>query len=336
MPSDAPGAHGQPASEAVLTAEELSTLVRLGKRALWAGLDTRRAIQAERINVVPANFYSDIPSLAEIESSFEFTVADGPYNDPGVFDRDRMNAFLTIIDRYADEFDPPVEGDIQAPQGYFWRNPAFSYSDAMAYYCILRHHRPNRVIEIGSGFSTLVALRALQENGAGEVCCVEPFPMPWLQRLASRVDLVREKVQALPPSFFNERLSDGDLLFIDSTHTVKAGSDCLHIYLRLLPALTARLMVHAHDIYLPFPLPRSQFDRHVYWTEQYLLYAYLLDNPRTSVVYGSVYDKRFLSSGLERLMRGRWSAGGASLWWEFNNTSPPTPRGSHDSSRDSR
>ncbi len=295
--------------------EEFKTLVYLAKRAIWANLETRRELNRYGINIVPANFYSEIPTVDSIEESFEFQVAEGPYNSPRVFDPTTLRYFLSQIDVYADEFSPPPQGDKKNPAGYFWGNPAFSFSDAMAYYCVIRHFKPQNILEIGSGFSTLVALEAIEKNGFGKLHCIEPFPMDWLESMGEKINLIRSPVQTIDPQIFNSILHNGDILFIDSTHTVKAGSDCLHIYLRILPEITANLMIHAHDINLPFPLAKSQFDRHVYWTEQYLLYAYLINNSHTQVVYGSAYNHKFNSVELKSLMRGRWPAGGASLWW---------------------
>jgi hypothetical protein len=119
-----------------------------------------------------------------LESSFEFDDPQGPYRSPHVFDGDRLTSFLTTLDQYADEFDPPQDGDPQDPAGFFWRNPAFSYSDAVAYYCVLRHLKPVHVLEVGSGFSTFVALQAIEKNGSGRISCIEPFPRPWLRNLA--------------------------------------------------------------------------------------------------------------------------------------------------------
>ena len=96
---------GKPAAEA-FTPEEFQTLVRLAGRAVRADWETRRSIQDHGINIVPANYYSDLPTVAELESSFEFADPQGPYRSPSVFDPDRLASFLAILDRYADEFDP--------------------------------------------------------------------------------------------------------------------------------------------------------------------------------------------------------------------------------------
>jgi hypothetical protein len=119
-----------------LSPAELEQLVRLGKRSLRADLETRRAIQRQGVTIVPANFYSEVPTVDEFDAYFEFK-EKAPYL--ALFDDILTKEYLSVLGRYADEFDPPAEGNREAPSGYFWGNPAFSFSDAMAYYCVLRH-----------------------------------------------------------------------------------------------------------------------------------------------------------------------------------------------------
>jgi hypothetical protein len=297
---------------ASLSAAELQILHELATRFLASDEATRASLQSTGVNVVPCNFYSTVPSVTDMDSSFE--LAEGaPYRTSSLFDDEFIFGFLEAIDRYADEFDPPLDDDENAPSGFFWNNSQFSYSDAMSYYCVIRHIKPKTVLEIGSGFSTLVARQALDKNGSGKLVIVEPYPREWLAHLD--LELHRVPAQSLSPSFFNSKFADGDILFIDSTHTVKAGSDCLQIYLRILPALRAHLTIHVHDIYLPMPMPRHDFDRHIYWTEQYLLLAYLLDNPRTHTLFASRYLWRFHNEKITAFMRGRFGPGGASFWF---------------------
>ena len=129
--------------------------------------------------------------------------------------------------------------------------------------------------------------------------------------------LVNSRVQDLDVDFFNTHLSSGDILFIDSTHTVKHGSDCLHLYLSILPNLAHDLCVHVHDVFLPNTLSlETMRDSQIYWTEQYLLYAYLLDNPRTRTLYGSAYHYKRNPELLTSFMHGRYGSGGGSFWFE--------------------
>lgn len=101
----------------------------------------------------------------------------------------------------------------------------------MAYYCFIRKFRPHTVLEIGSGFSTLIAIEAVRKNGTGQVICIEPYPRPFLEKHTD-IQLRKQKAQDLSAAVLDGLLQDGDIFFIDSTHTVKTGSDCLHIYSR--------------------------------------------------------------------------------------------------------
>jgi hypothetical protein len=112
-------------------------------------------------------------------------------------------------------------------------------------------------------------------------------------------------------------LRDGDMLFIDSTHTVRHDGDCLNIYLRVLPGVEAAVTVQVKNIYLPETLSLAQMrDQHVFWNEQYLLYAYITMNSRTRVLYGSRYHTRHNPDILEQFMHGRYRPGGGSLWFD--------------------
>jgi hypothetical protein len=301
-----------------LSLMEQEQLVRLARKYLASGIDVQRSIQDQKINIVSADFYSNTPTVRDIENSFEYGESDGPFRSPSLFNDERLKCFIEDISAYSHEFNPPVSGDNRKPVGYFWENPSFSWSDAMAYYTIIRHFKPSRILEVGSGFSTLVALSAFEKNGGGEIWCVEPFPHPLLKKRQDHIKLVEEPVQNLRADFFNSILADGDILFIDSTHTVKSGSDCLHLYLRILPGLVNDVYVHAHDICLPYPMPKKRvLEKHRHWTEQYLLYAYLLDNPKVEVLFGSFYNKFRFPELMRKFMDGKCAPGGGSFWFHL-------------------
>ncbi len=286
---------------------------------LWAPIPRRRAVQESGVNITPANFYSSIPLLSDLESTFEVK-SEQPipiYHE--VFSQERLSDFMENLLPYASELSGPEDADENAPGGFFWNNSQFTNSDAVAYYCMLRHLKPKRVVEIGSGFSTLVADAALRANGHGEIVAIEPYPRPFLKSVASVKQLIERPIQSINQLEFLKLVNDADVLFIDSTHTVKIGSDCLYIYLHLLPAIKHRIMVHSHDIFLPFGMPISWArDHHIYWTEQYLLYAYLLKNPKASVVYGSTYAEHFLRRTARAFLPEPRPLGGGSLWYELN------------------
>jgi hypothetical protein len=302
-----------------LSETELRQLIALAKRALWAPPEVRRELQNNNINLTPANFYSNLPLIADIEQSFEYREAAEEVYNVGLFDRDVIGNFIDEISVYAREFDMPVEGDRESPEGFFWKNPAFSYSDAMSYYCVLRHFKPDHVLEVGSGFSTLVADAAMQKNGAGKITVIEPYPKAFLKRLDSVDQIIESFAQDIPVPDFVSLIESAGVWFIDSTHTVKIGSDCLYLYLKVMPEIRKDIMVHTHDVFLPFGMPKKKaLEKHIYWTKQYLLYAYMLDNPKITVLFGSAYANAVLPDALARLMHGHYRGGGGSIWYRLN------------------
>jgi predicted O-methyltransferase YrrM len=305
----------EPESLLAQTVEMIPILQKLA----WAKPELRGYLQAHGVDVVPVSFYSSTPSVKEIEESFEYQHDQLPFLNAKVFDELFLKNYLTKLAEFAHEFDPPIEGNEETCQRYFWENSQFSHSDAMAYYCFIRKLQPQTILEIGAGFSTLVASEAIAKNGAGKIICAEPFPRPFLSAIP-HAEVLSHKAQDLTVEWLNDLLKDGDLLFIDSTHTVKTGSDCLHLYLRLLPQIRRRIYVHAHDIFLPEGLPKEWLLNHqIFWTEQYLLLAFLLDNPFTKVLYGSAYHKKLNLPALQNFMLGRADAGGGSIYFSYDN-----------------
>jgi len=163
--------------------------------------------------------------------------------------------------------------------------------DADSLYAIIRWLKPRKVVEVGSGYSTLLVREALLQNEAESYVahhtCIEPFEMPWLERLAAQI--VRIPVETLDPEFFTS-LSDGDVLFIDSSHVVRTGGDVTYLLLDVLPRLRSGVYVHFHDIFLPGHYPREWIvDLKRFWTEQYLLQAFLAFNREFQVMLALNY-----------------------------------------------
>jgi Methyltransferase domain len=266
-----------------------------------------------------ADFYSSIPSVAEVERSFEYRETAPPFANAGLFDERRLAEHLAELCEFAAEFTPAMDGDREHCRRFFWNNGQFGFSDAVAYYCMVRRYRPATIVEVGSGFSTLIAAEALARNGSGRLVCVEPYPRGFLAALPG-IECVRELAQDLELRFFQDHLADGDMLVIDSTHTVKSGSDCVHLYLRVLPNLGRDVLVHAHDVFLPHPMPKEWLlEQRLFWTEQYLLLALMIDNPRVEVLYGSAFHNNNPATKplLERMMAGKAPTGGGSLWLRY-------------------
>lgn len=166
-------------------------------------------------------------------------------------------------------------------------NVSFGPGDAEYWYQLLRVLKPRRVFEIGSGNSTLMAQKALRANerDTGQGCrhlCIEPYEAGWLE--TAGVEVMRTKVEDVPLSLFDE-LESNDVLFIDSSHVIRPGGDVLFEYLELLPRLRHGVIVHIHDIFSPRDYPAQWLVDWVrFWNEQYVLEAFLSENPHWKIV----------------------------------------------------
>lgn len=171
---------------------------------------------------------------------------------------------------------------------FYYDNGSYCSGDAEYLYNIVRHFKPNRIIEIGSGHSTLIVRNAITKNkldSSNYNCnhiCIEPYEMPWLKDI--EVELIREKVECVDKSFF-QNLDSGDILFIDSSHIIRPQGDVLFEYLELLPTLKSGVLIHVHDIFTPKDyLNDWVFNQHLLWNEQYLLEAFLTFNSEFRII----------------------------------------------------
>lgn len=199
----------------------------------------------------------------------------------------RQLAVLKAFTAYSDELQAiPMS---EPPEGYsfFYNNNFFESGDAEILYSMVRHFKPKKVIEIGCGYSTRLMKCALDKNrhegAAAEQICIEPYEVPWLEKLG--VDkVIRSKVEDVDLSLFDELEADC-LLFIDSSHTLRTGGDVYIEYLHILPRLQKGVIIHIHDIFLPFDYPRQWLVSHRrFWTEQYLMQAFLAYNPEFEIL----------------------------------------------------
>jgi len=161
-------------------------------------------------------------------------------------------------------------------------NTSYESGDAEYLYNVIRHFKPKRIIEIGSGHSTLMAKNATIKNASENPeykcthICIEPYEMPWLQKLD--IELIRELVENMDLSFFLQ-LEENDILFIDSSHIIRPQGDVLFEFLELLPKIRTGVIVHVHDIFTPKDYPDNWiYNEHRLWNEQYLLEAFLTSN----------------------------------------------------------
>ncbi len=171
---------------------------------------------------------------------------------------------------------------------YYYNNGLYEAGDSEYLYCFIRQMKPKRIIEIGSGNSTLMVRNAIRknildfENYSCEHICIEPYEMPWLKDIG--VELIRKKVENIDLDFF-QKLEENDILFIDSSHIIRPQGDVLYEFLEILPSLKKGVYIHIHDIFTPRDYPNHWLmDEHLLWNEQYLLEAFLSNNSDFKII----------------------------------------------------
>jgi methyltransferase family protein len=174
---------------------------------------------------------------------------------------------------------------------YYWGDSPYPIGDAVTYRAKINALRPRHIIEIGSGFSTACALDTLDEIGqpATRLTCIEPYPTTLIKRVRpedrERLTIIESPVQEVPVQTFSN-LEANDILFIDSTHVLKTGSDVHYEFFSILPILKPGVMVHFHDIRWPFEYPHQFiFERNYSWNEAYGLRALLMYSSRFSIAF---------------------------------------------------
>ena len=157
--------------------------------------------------------------------------------------------------------------------------PGYGVIEAQALHGVIRYYSPKKIIEIGSGVSTYCMLSA----GAKNITCIEPYPSNFLKTNTS-IKLIKKRLQDTDIKIF-EDLSVGDFLFIDSTHTLKIGSDVSKIYLEIIPKLKPGIIIHIHDVYFPYNYSRSINNTMFQHLETQMLQALLIDNPKIEILF---------------------------------------------------
>jgi len=267
--------------------------------------------------VPPGHFYSPLPSLEEVRRDAD-RLWHVPRQLPGIDLRESQQ--LQLLDEFTRYYgEQPFPERRNAERRYYFENSSFSYSDAIVFYCMIRHASPKRIVEIGSGYSSCVALDTAELFFDNRIACV--FIDPYVDRLLSlirpgdrsRVTIIPQRVQDVSLEVF-QALEANDVLFIDSTHVAKIGSDVNHIMTRILPTLRVGVYVHFHDVPYPFEYFREWIEEGRAWNEAYMVGAFLSFN--------SAYEIVFFNTFLERFHRERFAAQmplclrneGGSLW----------------------
>lgn len=284
------------------------------------GLHAQVATYKKNACYPPGHYYSPIVSVAEVKAR-EAEIWKGLQTDgiSGIaLNTEAQRALVQSFYPYYAEM--PYGSDAQEGLRYHFDNSMYTYTDGIFLYSMLRHLRPKRVIEVGSGFSSSLMLdvNALFFSNEMELSFIEPYPKRLLDTIskedASHITLLEKKVQEVPVSFF-ETLEKGDILFIDSTHVSKCGSDVNYILFDILPVLAPGVFIHFHDIFYPFEYPKGWVYGGRNWNENYLLRAFLIHNNTYSITLFSHYLHTHHKDLFGALPLAQQNAGG-NLWIE--------------------
>jgi len=240
----------------------------------------KRTIAAAEHFAPPGHFYSPHPRLEDLEAQYD-SIQNRARQPYGI----ALNsaAQLELLSQGSTQPVGPWSAGPTPTLRYYYENSFFRFGDANAIWQIARRYHPKRVIEVGSGYSTACWLDTFDALGlATDLTCIEPYPER-LQQLCHPEDLTRRiRLQQRPVQDVSARdfgeLEDGDVLFIDSTHVSKSGSDVNYLFFQILPTLAPGVIVHVHDIFWPFEYPLSWYQEGRAWNESFLLRAFLQFN----------------------------------------------------------
>jgi len=264
-------------------------------------------------HVTPVHFYQPIPDTQSLPE----TLWERPSDLVGI----DMNVAMQLdllqnrFPRFREQYQHFPTKPTGEENGFYLGNRLFDGTDALVAYCMVRHFQPRSIIEVGSGFSSLVLGAAAVQNDSSEIISIEPFPRGFLRKgFPGLRSLIEKRVQDIDLNFFSQ-LESGDILFIDSSHTVKIGGDVNYLFLEVLPRLKQGVIVHVHDIFLPFDYRRDWvLDEFRFWAEQYLLQAFMTFNSEFEVLMANSYLNHYHREDLKAAFPDLPSWEGGSFW----------------------
>ena len=264
----------------------------------------------------PGHYYSPIPDLKDVRHRHDRLFNRDVAGVPGVDLRhsEQMQLLAEMQPLYDEQ--PFQEARAQA-QRYYFGNDWFRHADALSLYMLMRRLKPRRIIEVGSGYSSAVMLDVRERfmpDGL-DLTFIDPETERLMGLLRPRDQsastIVADKVQNVDIGVF-QSLAENDILFIDSSHVAKIGSDVNYLFFEILPRLRPGVYVHVHDVVYPFEYPEKWVYDGWAWNEAYLLRAFLMFNDHFQIVLDPSYlqlkERPFLEERMPLMLRSQaWS-----------------------------
>jgi hypothetical protein len=235
----------------------------------------------------PGHFYSAIPSLPEVMERASAIFSKSA--DIRGIESNIEAQIQTLKNFKAMEANPAFYLE-QGKRRFNIENDNFSYDDAPILHCMMRQLRPKKVIEIGSGNSSACMLDTSEFylSDSVEFSFIDPncdnLRKNLLEKDFARITILEQPIQKVDLSIFSA-LRSNDLLFVDSSHVMKVGSDLHTILFEVLPMLSPGVCIHFHDVRYPFQYPKDDVMNGVFWNEAYLLRAFLMNNENYEIAF---------------------------------------------------
>jgi len=266
----------------------------------------------------PGHFYSPIPDINYIRSQRNNIFITNKLSCTGIeMDPDKQLSLVEKFESYYGQF--PFPENERKGIRYYLKNPYFGHGSSIVLYSVLRHFKPRQIVEVGSGFSSAVMLDVndLFFSGGIKLSFIEPYPARLYSLMNEKDkashDIFVDVVQNVPRSAFSE-LNENDLLFIDSSHVAKVGSDVVLLITEILPLLKKGVIIHIHDIYWPFEYPENWVLSGKAWNEAYLVKAFLQFNTSFEILLFNSYLTLHHREHMKKYLPSFIPDGGGSLW----------------------
>lgn len=269
-----------------------SAKIRLRSAARRLAPVVLRLSQRFGIDILPRHFYSEVPDIRALENEQHWR-RPLPLDGLDAAVQPQLDFVTSLL---SDSVVAALsQRDIWAEACFTNNHIGYGNVESKLLYAYIRSKQPSRIIQVGAGVSTAVILAAIADDPYPcEINCVDPFPNAYLRGAADSgsILLTATPVQHLQSSYFRT-LDEGDLLFIDSTHTLGPAGEVTRLVLETLPSLRSGVVVHFHDIWLPFDYNPRLFDETFFWHETALLLAFLHGNDRFQILFSQSFLHHF-------------------------------------------
>lgn len=241
------------------------------------------------LHLLPVHFYSPVPDTQNLKKTINRWHKKYNLNDIDINIK-KQTELVNKLSQFSNDFNKlPLYKTILARK----YGEGFNQYDCATLYKMIRYLKPTNIIEIGAGTSTYYIYNGMKKNKHGEIKSIEPYPTKNLKHYTKEknIKLIQSQIQEINVNYF-KKLKTNDILFIDSSHTVKIDSDVNYLILEILPQLNSGVIIHIHDIPFPFMTLEPNkwiFNKHLFWTEPVAIKAFLSGNKDYEIMLCSSY-----------------------------------------------